>query len=189
MRLLLRFFLLALVLSQGSVHFAYAQTSKIPSLTLATPRENDTILGTNVTVSFVVGNFVYIDFSTNKKNMPLEGHVHIWLDQDNPTSQNANQIITHDEVMFRNLPPGNHTVEIEVVKNDHSSYTPRISKKVTFKTILVSPTSTPTPTPENIINKTIKTVTKEQLFIADGLILAIIGFAVFVGFGKKKFLK
>ncbi len=165
----------------------YAQKNAPPVLSIASPHEGDTILGDRVTFSFIVGNFTFVDFNLKKTNAPNEGHIHLWLDQKNPTIENANEILSHEDVFFQNLPPGNHILITEVVQNDHSSFKPKIITTIHFHTQLPLPSSPPSPTPEFILLKLSQKLTREQLFIADGLLLFFIGLVIFIIFGRKKF--
>ena len=156
-----------------------------PSLTIASPKEGETILGDSFTLSFVAGNLTYIDFAENKKSAANEGHLHLWLDTPEPSIKNTQEITTHDDIILKLSSPGNHSLILEVVKNDHSSYSPPIQKTVHFASLLPAPLPTPTPTP--FINSFTPYITKEFIFTTFGTVLFIIGFIVYFFFGRKKF--
>ena len=162
----------------------YAKTPP-PSLTIASPKEGETILGNTVTISFVAGNLTYINFVENKKIMPNQGHLHLWFDKSTPSRETAQEITTHDDVTLKISAPGNHTLVLEVVKNDHTSYSPQVKKTVNFVSLLPAPL--PSPTPTTFISTLAPYFTKESIFTALGITFFIIGFIVYLLFGRKKF--
>lgn len=168
---------------------AMAQTKSPPVLSIASPVEDTTILGNQLTVSFIVGNFTFVDFSQKKTISPNEGHLHLWLDQPQPTLENANEVLSHDSVVFRNLPPGKHTLIAEIVNNDHSSLKPKVNAKISFFTSLPASTPLPTSVKTSFFTGISQTLTREQVFALDGFFFLIIGLILFLLFGKKRFFK
>lgn len=177
---------LFILYSLFSPHTTFAIQKTPPILSIASPKDGETILGNTVTFSFVIGNFKYVDFE--QKNTPgsNEGHLHLFLDEPNPNDNNTNEIISHDEHIFENVPPGNHTIIAEVVKNDHSPYKPEIKQIINFTTQLPS-SPPPTPTP-SFLSTLAKKVSKEVIFAICGALFLIIGFIIYLFFGRKKFM-
>ncbi len=162
----------------------FAKTSP-PTLTIASPKDGETILGESITLAFVAGNLTYKNYEESKKNAPNEGHLHLWLDKKNPSRKNTQEIITHDDFYLKLPSPGNHILTLEVVKNDHSSYSPPLKKTVNFASFLPAPLPSPSPTP--IPNPITTLLTKEVIFSLLGLLSLIIGFLIYLIFGRKKF--
>ena len=151
-----------------------------PVLSIAAPAENSTILGTKTTISFVVGNFTFVDYRQKKTNTPNEGHVLLWIDEQNPTPQNAHILLSQSDLTLDSLPPGAHTLRLEVVQNDSSSYTPKIYSVIHFITILPHPTSYPTPSPQNLIINLTAGIKTEYFIAFFGIIIFTIGTIIFL---------
>lgn len=106
----------------------------MPQLKIITPSENQTVLGTQVTVSFIVGDL----------EIGREGHLHLWLDDNHNNASPSAHLETHFDYILSGLNPGEHQLDLEVVKPDHQSFTPRILQNVSFKTqLLLSASPTP----------------------------------------------
>ncbi|MBI4067232.1 hypothetical protein HY407_02520 [Candidatus Gottesmanbacteria bacterium] len=166
---------------------SYAKTPP-PSLSIISPQERDQILGDTFTFSFIVSNFTFTDFESTKIKKPNTGHLHFWLDEDQKTLENAQKVLSHDAIVFKNVPPGPHTLTAEIVQNDHSSFSPKITSSINFTTHL-SQTTTPTPTPIPIATLILEKITLKQLLTIWGVLLFIIGFILYLRFGRKRFLK
>lgn len=106
----------------------------MPQLKIITPSENQTVLGTQVTVSFIVGDL----------EIGREGHLHLWLDDDPENASSSAHLETHFDYILSGLNPGEHKLSLEVVKPDHQSFSPKILQKTTFQTQLLF-TASPLP--------------------------------------------
>lgn len=104
-----------------------------PVLTITSPMLNQDISGNNVQISLSVGNFTLTDYTTHTRKVSGQGHVHLWLDQNNPNKQAAVKIFSESYV-FENVKPGTHKLVAELVNNDHSSLVPPVTTEVMFKT-------------------------------------------------------
>ncbi|OGD94510.1 hypothetical protein A3A48_00400 [Candidatus Curtissbacteria bacterium RIFCSPLOWO2_01_FULL_37_9] len=109
----------------------YAQNSTQPKLQVITPSEGQTIYGNKVPVLFSVENINIVDYQTNKLPTKEQGHIHLWLDDTNPTPVSAVKLI-EDSFTFSDVPYGNHTLKAELVNNDHTSFKPPIDTTVEF---------------------------------------------------------
>ena len=109
--------------------------SAAPLLRISAPSENQTVLGKDITISFVVGNLI----------MGAEGHIHLWLDNPGETASTAAIITTHFDYILENVSPGAHTLTLELVKPDHASFSPGVKETVRFTSILPQAVSSPTP--------------------------------------------
>lgn len=167
------------------VPHAFAQVYKPPVLSVASPTEGQTIVSDKLTVSFIVGNFTFVDFHQKKTKGRNEGHVRMWLDQQQ-TDENVNEILSHDDVVFNNLPEGKHTLIVQVVNNDNSPFKPDIATTISFSSYLPIPLP-PTPTPTPKLADTINQLSLQKLLILDGVVFLVIGFVLFLLFGRKKF--
>lgn len=88
-----------------------------------TPSEGQTIYGDKIPVLFSAENFEIVDYAQNSQPKAGQGHVHIWLDDQNPTAQDATKVTT-DTYTFSNVAYGDHTLKAELVTNDHKSMSP-----------------------------------------------------------------
>lgn len=111
-------------------------TSLEPTLTIASPEEGSTILGTNITVDFTVGGLVLTDFERVQTPKTGMGHLHFWLDSPVAKPERAIENFRNESFTFTRVPEGNHTLVVEVVNNDHSSFRPPVAQIVSFKTVL-----------------------------------------------------
>lgn len=122
-----------------------------PKLLVVLPEPNATIFGREVTVRLVIENLILTDPERKSKAQQGEGHIHIWLDDKEPTTNPALESYNVDDSLFTNVPPREHELRVELVNNDHSSFTPPVVQTVRFTTVVKeretsshSPTSTPT---------------------------------------------
>lgn len=116
---------------------ALSQTNTSPSLKVITPSEGQTIYGQKVPVLIAVDNFSIIDYQIEKSAAPGIGHVHLWLDDANPTRDSAVKLTT-DEFTFSDVPYGNHTLRAELVTSTHQSQNPPVVSIIKFKSAAIS---------------------------------------------------
>lgn len=106
----------------------------LPQLTIISPEENAQILGSKVNVSFIVNNFIFSDFHKREENFTGEGHMLVWLDEEQETVETALQIVKAADFHLTNITEGSHTLVMELVNNDHSSLEPQVRKILSFTT-------------------------------------------------------
>lgn len=164
------------VILSGLLIFALQATpafAQSPALQIVSPKEGESILSNQIFVRFQVQNFKFVDFRRDKIAKPREGHLNIWLDNKTPTPQNAVKQISTEPYVLENVTTGNHTVTLELVHSDDSSFTPRIVQTVNFSSTAPQPTTAPTPPPSN-------STLSPSAQIAIGVLIAIVailGFA------------
>lgn len=120
---------------------ALAQGTNQPTLKIITPSESQTIYGDKIPVLFNVEGLEIVDYQTNPTPQSGQGHIHLWLDDANPTAQSAQKIIK-DTQTLTNVSYGEHTIRAELVANNHSSLKPQVTTTVKFKN---APLSSPSP--------------------------------------------
>lgn len=148
-----KFLITTAALSILSVSPAFAQTAASPTpvtgapkIMVITPQSGQTIYGDKVPILFSVNGLALTDYNTNPYVTPGQGHIHVWLDDQNATKDSAKMVIT-DNTMYSDVPAGDHTLKAELENNDHSSLTPPEIVTVNFKTAPVgSPAPAPSPT-------------------------------------------
>jgi len=113
----------------------------MPTLKIVTPSEGQTIYGNRIPILLSVENFQLVDYQTNKKSAAGQGHIHLWLDEQNPTPESAVKL-TKDEFTYNDVPYGNHNLRAELVNNDHTSLKPPQVVISNFKNAALS---SPTP--------------------------------------------
>lgn len=104
------------------------------SLSFISPTPGQIIVGDKVTVKLAINNFSLVDYHTHPKATPGQGHIHLWLDQSNPTKVSAIKT-NSDTYTFENVKSGSHTLVAELVNNDHSSLSPQVITTVRFSTV------------------------------------------------------
>lgn len=110
------------------------RTAKAPTLAVTGPKQGETIRGTTVAVTTQVTDFQLTDFT--KKNQPAEGegHIHIWLDSDINNPKIAYKQINAEAAVFENVSPGEHTLTVQLVGNNHQPIRPAVKQVITFRT-------------------------------------------------------
>lgn len=103
------------------------------ALTIVTPKVGETINSDQVTLRVAAPNFQFVDFKNHPWSAYRQGHMHIWVDEKNPTKNTALKA-TSNVYTLTNLKPGPHTLTVELVNNDHSSLSPKVVTTSTFTT-------------------------------------------------------
>lgn len=101
---------------------------KAPSFVIASPKNGDTVKTTDSVVDVIV-SLSTADFALKQPGgeaKPGEGHFHLILDNQALVELSSK---TH---MFKDIATGSHTLKVEIVNNDHTSYTPKITKTISF---------------------------------------------------------
>ena len=94
-----------------------------PKLIIASPKDGELIKSSKVTVELKAENLNIVPIGEPVKEE--EGHFHVWLDSE--------KIVTVDRIVtFENIVSGKHTITAEIVKSDHSTLSPRITKAITI---------------------------------------------------------
>lgn len=110
-----------------------------PKLTVVTPSQDQTIYGDRIPILLSVENFQIVDYQTNPKPISGQGHIHLWLDEQNPTRESAVKL-TSDSFTYTDVNSGQHSLRAELVANNHLSLTPPQVVTVNFaNTPLTSP--------------------------------------------------
>lgn len=116
-----------------------SQTITSPTLEILTPSEDQTIYGQKVPILFNVENFEIVDFNQNTTPALDQGHIHVWLDDEELTPVSATKVV-EDTFTFSDVPFGEHTLMAELVGNTHESLTPPQKMTINFTN---APISTP----------------------------------------------
>jgi len=111
-----------------------------PQLQIVTPSDSQTIYGNRVPILFSVQNFNIVEkpSATSSKS---EGYILIWLDDKNPTAQNATKV-TADTFTYSDVSYGDHTLKAQLVTTDNKPLNPSQEVTVNFKN---APITSPTP--------------------------------------------
>jgi plastocyanin len=110
------------------------ETAPLPTVSIVGPKEGEVITGDKVTVKVDVENYELADFRTNPTPKASQGHVHIWLDTDVTNPKLAYKLIDGEPVVFDNIKPGDHTLTVQLVGNDHKPFSPAVKQVIHFKT-------------------------------------------------------
>lgn len=101
---------------------------KAPGFVIASPKNGDTIKTTENTVDVIV-SLSTADFVLKQPGGEAkagEGHFHLILDNQALVELSSK---THT---FKDIATGSHTLKVEIVNNDHTGYTPKITKTIAF---------------------------------------------------------
>ena len=109
----------------------------LPLLSFISPTPGQIISGSKVPVKVAVTNLSLVDYRTHPRLVSGQGHIHFWLDQTDLSKISAVKAVS-DTYTFDNVKPGNHTLVAELVRNDHSSFTPPLTTTVSFQTSISS---------------------------------------------------
>ena len=107
----------------SSVEKAAASQTKNPVLKIVSPNDGDLIKNSSVTVKVQADDFHLVPAGQLVKDG--EGHFHVWLDSEKKLGPQA--AFTFDDVES-----GKHTITAELVKSNHSSLSPKITKNITI---------------------------------------------------------
>ena len=92
-----------------------------PTLTIVSPIDNELIKSSKVTVGLKAENFNLVPVSNPVKDG--EGHFHVWLDSERKLGPQT-------AFTFENVVSGRHSIVAELVKSDHSSLSPKVTKSI-----------------------------------------------------------
>jgi hypothetical protein len=84
-------------------------------------------LGPVVIVTLATNGFQLKDFTKATAVNDREGHLHIWLD-----NQTFNTLTSEPAWVFGGVTPGTHTLNVELVRNNHTPLSPPVKKTITF---------------------------------------------------------
>src|SRR3972149_8196236 len=122
----------------ASLIFAFAVVTRAfaatPTVSIISPSSNQILSGGSVTVVISVPNINLVDYRLYPRPNTLQGHLHLWLDQTDLSKATAIKSASPNYT-FENVRVGPHTLAAELVKNDHSSYSPPIRSTVSFQTV------------------------------------------------------
>lgn len=94
-----------------------------PALTIVSPKDGDLIKSSKISIEVNAENFNIVPVGSPVKEG--EGHFHVWL--------NSEKRVTADRITtFENVTSGKHTIVAELVKSNHSSLSPKITKLITI---------------------------------------------------------
>lgn len=109
--------------------------SSLYQIRIITPIEGQKLESDKVTVAWELVNFTLTDYATNPTPKAGQGHLHLWLDQANPTATNAVKAVSGNTYTFENVSSGPHTLIVELQNNDHTPFKPPIRQTINFETL------------------------------------------------------
>ena len=93
----------------------------IALLKIISPKDGDLIKNSKVTVEVHAENFNLVPVGSHVKDN--EGHFHVWFDSEKKLGPQT-------AFTFENVVSGKHSIVAELVKSDHSSLSPKITKVI-----------------------------------------------------------
>lgn len=110
------------------------KTNAAPGFKIMSPLQGEMLQGDKVTVSVAVFNHMLADFKANPEPKAGHGHVHLWLDTDPNDPKVAYKLTKGAPVVFEHVQPGEHTLTVQLVGNDHKPIQPEVKQVVQFHT-------------------------------------------------------
>lgn len=161
--------------------------NKTPEVFITRPQTESTIFGNNLSVSFIVKNFTLKEPDPKNNNLPNEGYVEVRLISENGTEQTSN-IFKRTDFNIENIPPGSHTLILELMQNNQTPHNPRVIATTAFITTTGQETNTqltltPTPSSDNI------QLPKQTIvfsLVSATIALILISIAIFILLKNKK---
>src|SRR3989338_10861247 len=95
------------------LNFAFAPSSlaaPVPLIKIDQPIDGQVIDSYVLDFKFSLKNFNLKDYKTLPKNKPNEGHLHLWLDVETPTTDNVRMSFRNETYTFADVRPGKHTL-------------------------------------------------------------------------------
>ncbi|MEW9673156.1 stalk domain-containing protein [Ammoniphilus sp. 3BR4] len=105
-----------------------------PSFKVISPSQDDILYTNQVKISIASFNHELVDFRQQKQPQNGKGHIHLWLDTDPSNPMLAYKMIDGEPAVFENVQPGDHTLTVQLVGNDHKPITPEVKQVITFTT-------------------------------------------------------
>lgn len=109
-----------------------------PQLKVVTPSQDQTIYGDRIPILLSPENFQIVDYQKNPLPQKDQGHIHLWLDEQNPTRESAIKLTT-DSFTYTDVNFGTHSLRAELVANNHTSLAPPVVVTVNFRSIPITP--------------------------------------------------
>ncbi len=113
---------------------AVVWAAPVPLLRVEEPTDGQIIESYVVNLKFSLKNFTLKDYRTSAKNSPNQGHFLIWLDQEERKKETATKYYRESPYLMADVLPGKHTLSLELVNNDGTSFDPKISQTIKFET-------------------------------------------------------
>ena len=114
----------------------YSHNINMPNI--VSPRPGQVIEGGTVELMVGTPSYKIVDFEKYTKATSGQGHLHVWVDQTNFSKTSAIKA-TSNIYKLENLTPGPHTVTVELVANNHNSFSPKNISSVSFTTTPAKP--------------------------------------------------
>ena len=100
-----------------------SDTKGSPALTIVSPSDGELIKSSKINVELKAENFNLVPVGEPVKDG--EGHFHVWLDSERKLGPQT-------AFTFENVVSGRHSIVAELVKSDHSSLNPKVTKSITI---------------------------------------------------------
>lgn len=158
-----------------------AHAQQPPQLVIISPAgllDNRTVVPTSFQVSFAVTSFEIVQPGLpGQANRASQGHLRVFLD-----GKYYAIWATPNPVPFVDMPPGNHTIKLELVNNDHTSLRAEVSKTIKI-TVRATPPISDLRSNVDSVRRTVNTL--NSLVIAS-LIISVISLGAVIAVGMKK---
>lgn len=164
MKLLSRFLIFALLFFL-TVAEVKAQAAS-PVFQVLTPKEGQILYGNKIPILFKVENIQLVNKDIKEKVTAGEGHILLWLDDENPTAETAAKV-TEDSFIYSDVANGSHTLKAQLTTTDNKSLTPPQAITINFNTEAI-----PSQQQAEISNSFDKTTAVVILFVVALVILA-----------------
>lgn len=132
--------LIGVAILGGIVTAAYAGPA---DLFIISPAPGEVIFGNRVALKVELSSqFTLTNPELYPTHVSGQGHLHIWIDALPSHDDAVSSVLTDTlEHTLENISPGLHTIYVELFRNDHAAYEPRVITSVEFENTvtLISP--------------------------------------------------
>jgi plastocyanin len=118
----------------GATRTVSLNTNSSPAFKVIGVNEGDILYSNQVKLSVAAFNHELVDFRSNMEAKDGQGHVHIWLDTDPTNPKVAYKLTKGEPVVFDNVAPGDHTLTVQLVGNNHKPVAPEVKQVIKFRT-------------------------------------------------------
>lgn len=147
-----------------------------PTLKIIAPESNSTVLGSQVTVEYIISGISLVEQGEKKINIRGEGHLRLVFAREGYPVPTPILFARKSPITFEDIPEGNYRITMEIVKNSGESFDPSVDDTTKFQVVhpvTPTPTSTPIPTPTPLPLRARIPFTKQEMFLSLGLILVL----------------
>lgn len=160
--------------------YAQVRPPERPILKIVAPEPGSTVLGSQITLEYIISGITLVATEEAKINIIGEGNLKLTFAREGYPVPTPTRLARNSPITFENIPEGSYQITMEVVRNNGISHSPPVKDTTKFQVvypITPTPTLTPVPSPTPLpFQQRLRDrlpVTRQQLWISLGVILII----------------